>query len=401
MKKSCLLTPLLFVQMEAIAQFGLLKKVVDVAVSTTIAPAQSIIGAAQVVQGGNVNNIYKPYVNVVNQTGGAVSATATDLTQVQNDLFQKAQQFVQNTTGNTGAFIFDLGTFTNQYATQLASSAGQTAGAILQGENVFQITAAPLAAAIRAANVRYSGVAMSIPDDVKQALQNYFPASVLNDAKYAVGSTQITLPNFIGQGQAFFGNDYAVTVNDIIVFNTDPGSYASHANWWAHELTHVLQYQRWGIEKFAYLYIKDLGSSIESEAVNNAARITNQAQSRSTFQQAASYDMSNNSFNPVSNQVPEIFVAQCFFSGAQSNGVNFLVTNYGRLIGVDPVRGTWLHYGYAVAPRFQGFSWTYQTATVIYDVNLQGQILMPQPRYNQFGQQIGIVPVQVGEVRRL
>ena len=72
-----------------------------------------------------MSNIYKSYVNVVNKTGSAVGATATSINTVRSDLFSQAQQFVQRTTGNTGAFIFDLGTLTDQYATQLANSSVQ------------------------------------------------------------------------------------------------------------------------------------------------------------------------------------------------------------------------------------------------------------------------------------
>jgi hypothetical protein len=401
MRKFLIIVLIVFAQSSAKAQFGFLGDIAKVAVQTVVAPAQSVINAAKVVTGnGNVSSVYKPYVAVVNSTGGAISSSTQTISGVQQDLFQKAQQFVQQTTGNTGAFIFDLGTFTNQYCSQLAASSSQGVGAVLQGENVFEITAAPLAAAIRAGNSRYASVAMPIPNNIKQLLQPYFNPSVLANAKYAVGSTQITLPNFIGQGQALFGNDYAVTVDNIIVFNTDP---QNRLEWWAHELTHVDQYQRWGIEKFAYYYLKDLGKSIETEAVNHAHQITNQTSSNTNLN-SVSYDMAGSNgpaVTQVSNQSPEIFVAQCFFPTAPPTGFNYLVTNYGRLIAVNPQTGQWAHYGYATAPLLQGIAWTYQTQFLRYAVNSQGQILMSQPVYNNFGQQISERFVQVGEVHQL
>ena len=41
---------------------------------------------------------------------------------------------------------------------------------------------------------------------------------------------------------------------------------------WAHELTHVNQYEELGIEAFALGYVRDF-SNIESEASRNASRI--------------------------------------------------------------------------------------------------------------------------------
>ena len=40
---------------------------------------------------------------------------------------------------------------------------------------------------------------------------------------------------------------------------------------WAHELTHVMQYQRWGVEGFAERYVRD-SAEVEQEAIDNANR---------------------------------------------------------------------------------------------------------------------------------
>jgi Domain of unknown function (DUF4157) len=44
----------------------------------------------------------------------------------------------------------------------------------------------------------------------------------------------------------------AVTVEDIVVFRTD--AQAADPCLWAHELVHVQQYERMGVEAFAALY---------------------------------------------------------------------------------------------------------------------------------------------------
>ena len=404
MKKILIVLSIVFLKSNVQAQFGFLGNIAKVAIQTVVAPAQTVINAAKVLpENGNISSVYKPYIAIVNSTGIAISSSIQSVTGLQQNVFQKAQQFAQQTTGNTGAFIFDLGTFTSQYCSELVSSSALGVGSILQGANIFEITAAPLAAAIRAGNSRYSSIAMPIPDNIKQLLNRYFSKSVLDNARYTIGSTQITLPNFIGQGQAFFGKDYAVTVDNIIVFNTNP---QNKIMWWVHELTHVDQYERWGIEKFAYLYLKDLGKYIETEAIDHSYTVTNEL-SDNTNLNSVSYDMAgpnSPAATQVSSQFPELFVAQCFFPMSTTTGFNYLVTSYGRLVAVNPQTGQWAHYGYAAAPLsppMPGIAWTYETQFFKYAVNFQGQILMSQPIYNNMGQLISEQFVQVGEVHKL
>ena len=48
---------------------------------------------------------------------------------------------------------------------------------------------------------------------------------------------------------------------------------------WAHELTHVMQYQRWGTDGFAARYVRDM-NAVEKEARDNAARFKTWRQGR-------------------------------------------------------------------------------------------------------------------------
>jgi len=416
MKSKFILTLMLIsFTISANAQFwnDIKKAVGDIAnttVKTITAPTEVLINTGKAVTGnGSVNDIYKPIQQVVSQTGNTTASTVGILSQPQTYFMQKAQEFSQSVGGNTGAFIFDVGTFSNRYYNELAQAGVNTTNGILQGQNPFQISAIPLSAAIRAARERHISNSMPLPDDVKNALKPYFSESILNKARYAIGNIQITLPNFIGQGQKFMGNDaYAVTVNDIIVFNRQPGNFAQDGNWWAHEVTHIQQYQNLGIETFSFNYLRDLGSSIEKEAQDNANRITNTSTkngfSSSYALNVGSFDMSSSSIdqNKNFNQNPEIYVAQCVFQNDQFN-VMYLVTNYGRIIAVNPLNGQWQHIGYSTPPRLPNVAWSYDlpNANWSYPVGLDGNIYSLTPIYNNFGQVINQEWTAIGYVVKL
>ncbi|MES2478488.1 MAG: hypothetical protein V4561_05350 [Bacteroidota bacterium] len=395
-QKLIMLTLAIFVLTSGYAQFfkkitDAVGSVVNTGIKVTTAPYQALANTGQVIIGNaKPADIYKPYQEVVTTAGSTLPGVVEVLNEPQKYLTQKAQEYATSIGGNTGAFIFDIGTFTNRYYSELANAGAQNINGILQGQNPFQLTAAPLAAAIRAAKERYSSSARPLPDDVKNALRNYFSQTTLDNARYAIGKVEITLPNFIGQGAKFMGNDgYAVTVDNIIVFNSDPGSYSSNANWWAHEITHVQQYEQLGIETFSFNYIRDFGRSLESEAVNNANRITNSSYSASSsFIKVGSFDMSGAQSTTNYQQNPEYYVAQCIFPQDRF-GAMYLVTNYGRIIAVNPLNGFWQHIGYSTPPLMQQVAWSYDlpNANWRYAVGFDGKIYNPiGPIFNAFGQ---------------
>lgn len=100
-----------------------------------------------------------------------------------------------------------------------------------------------------------------IPAVVRRRLAGYFSDDVLDRVRYRVGLTRsTTLP-----AAAFeFGDAIAMTLGDVIVFR-DAHRAESDASLWAHELQHVLQFESWGISRFAETYLTDW-QSVESEA---------------------------------------------------------------------------------------------------------------------------------------
>jgi hypothetical protein len=106
-----------------------------------------------------------------------------------------------------------------------------------------------------------------IPPTVYRALLGYFPAALLQKCRFAVGDSHaLTLPAL-----AFsYGDATAITLGDVVLFQN--GHVAeTDLKVWAHELTHVMQYQRWGIQGFAERYVRD-SSAVEQEAIDNANR---------------------------------------------------------------------------------------------------------------------------------
>jgi len=108
-----------------------------------------------------------------------------------------------------------------------------------------------------------------IPDRVRRALEPHFVPHLLDRVRYTTdwsASTDSTLQRWIMM------NDHvqAVTLDDVIVFRDRNSSHDLFL--WAHELTHVEQYERWGIQEFARRYLLDY-REVEREAEEQAARI--------------------------------------------------------------------------------------------------------------------------------
>ena len=108
-----------------------------------------------------------------------------------------------------------------------------------------------------------------IPVSVYRALLGYFPADVLQRCRFAAGASQaLALPAL-----AFsYGDATAITLGEVILFKSERVAEGD-LKVWAHELTHVMQYQRWGIDGFAERYVRD-SAAVEHEAIENATRFS-------------------------------------------------------------------------------------------------------------------------------
>jgi hypothetical protein len=106
-----------------------------------------------------------------------------------------------------------------------------------------------------------------MPPAIYRSLLGFFPADLLLKARFATGGAgPLDLPSL-----AFsYGDAVAMTLSEVILFKSDRAAQTD-ARLWAHEMTHVMQYQRWGVDGFASRYVRD-SAAVEREAVENANR---------------------------------------------------------------------------------------------------------------------------------
>jgi len=110
------------------------------------------------------------------------------------------------------------------------------------------------------------GGVQPIPAAIRERLAGHFPAALLDRVRYRIGiGNDLALPS-----RAFRANAAAITLDEVIAFRT--GDATADVHLWAHELTHVQQYQRWGVRGFAQRYTLD-HDGVEREAEANATRI--------------------------------------------------------------------------------------------------------------------------------
>ena len=106
-----------------------------------------------------------------------------------------------------------------------------------------------------------------IPAAVYRSLLGYFPPILLRKTRFAGDRPDaLTSPALVFP----VGDAPAVTLGEIVLFKTERLAQ-SDLKLWAHELTHVMQYQRWGIDGFADHCLQDC-SAVRQEANDNADR---------------------------------------------------------------------------------------------------------------------------------
>lgn len=259
---------------------------------------------------------------------------------------QAAGKLVAEVGGDKARIIFEFGTAADRFQKEFVFTAAQTGAQIMQGQDPLIALSMPLAAALRDAHAKYSGQAKPLPPETIQLLSHIIPIDLLQKARYTSDNIKISLPSIINTAQSAFGHDYAVTIDNIIVFSREPDfDELDDVVHLAHELYHVRQYREWGIDQFAFNYLKnyraveDQADAAESFARSFLTQIANgQApvpqvthQSAASFStqrvqtplgQTAIFVPSPDSGSGQAIQQPVIysppppqFVAQCFING--------------------------------------------------------------------------------------
>lgn len=106
-----------------------------------------------------------------------------------------------------------------------------------------------------------------IPQAIRENLAGFIPDRVLSAARYRVkGGGDLTLQvNAIRYGEA-----QAITLDYVIVFKFENDALYN-PSLWVHELTHVDQYQRWGLRDFSIRYLRNY-EAVEREAYEAETR---------------------------------------------------------------------------------------------------------------------------------
>ncbi len=112
----------------------------------------------------------------------------------------------------------------------------------------------------------------AIPAAIRKALAPFFSRAVLQKVRYSTDWQDATAEGALYSLLLGTGAE-AVTLVDVIIFRD--AQHAADPILWAHELTHVEQYQRLGVAAFATQYLQQ-GWVMEQEARENASRIQRQ-----------------------------------------------------------------------------------------------------------------------------
>ena len=118
----------------------------------------------------------------------------------------------------------------------------------------------------RAEALRQSPEAM--PEDIRAALSPYFDDEILNRARWTLAGQDLGLGSLLAR---WYYDEGAITLRDVIVFSD--AKVARNVWLWAHELAHVEQYRRMGLDGFALRYVTDW-RLLEAQASSRAFAIT-------------------------------------------------------------------------------------------------------------------------------
>lgn len=164
-------------------------------------------------------------------------------------------------------------------STRLEEGLGRLKAAVL-GDGTTIATAFELAQQVGAATVEKDGVAKiaeaiaasrqaavnaglaPIPPSIRLRLEGFFPQPMLDRVHYRVGWGDVRpkpplAPLFL------IPSTKAMTLDDVIVFRDE--ATAADIRIWVHELGHVEQYARWGVDGFAQHYATDF-QAVEDDA---------------------------------------------------------------------------------------------------------------------------------------
>ncbi len=254
---------------QSAAAQGFLKKALKVVTAPVRVPVQQAAEAAKVVTGKQsvdeaVKNSVQHQAQPVKDAGAVTEDVANAAGKVNQAIHSAATEAAGAVAGPAGERVVDTLTAPQRVQHEVETTGVAAVGRVAQTGDLAQLSplTITLAAAIRTAREQHIKNAKPIPADVQTILGDVFSKAVLDRARYVVGDVRLSLPASINLVHTLDGSGHAVVVDDVIVFSQDP---ATNMFWWGHEMTHVAQYAKFGVDEFAHRYITD-HKKLEAEA---------------------------------------------------------------------------------------------------------------------------------------
>jgi hypothetical protein len=165
-------------------------------------------------------------------------------------------------------------------AARMARASADSTMHYLQERQMPAQTAPLLAATIRFSKAQAEADDLrAIPAHVAKVLKPYFGEELLGEVRWALPDRRPGLGSLLAGW--YFRKGGAVTLGDIVVISDD--ATADNVWLWAHELTHVQQYRRLGVDGFARAYVADWrgleeAANLQAAAITRAIRIQKRCQ---------------------------------------------------------------------------------------------------------------------------
>jgi hypothetical protein len=259
------------------ADAGLFEQLRDVVTAPVRAPVQA---TQDLLHGRPANEILQNQYNIrVGAPAVAANSTLQLIQQGHDFIMNVPRDAIQNNLGGDWLRGYDMLTASQRVQQEIAFTSGRFLSqcAATRQCSINQFAAMPLAASLRDAYKVYSGHAGPLDPQLIQLLSRVVPMQVLVAARWTAGNTpDMTVPGFLNSGHSAFGQPFAVTIANVMIFSQMPDLNTQNGViWLLHEMFHIEQYMRYSsdllesIDGFAVDYIGNY-NAMENEAQSNA-----------------------------------------------------------------------------------------------------------------------------------
>jgi hypothetical protein len=244
------------------------------------APIRAPIQATKdILQGAPPGKIIQNQVNIQVAPQAHVFQDAATVVQRGHDIVTNIpRDAIQRNLGGDWVRGYDILTASQRIQFEMAMTSGRFLAQCAQTQqcNINQLTAIPVAAAMRDAYRAYVTYSYPLDPNLMSVLSRVVPPQVLGSARWAVGNTpDFTVPGFLNSANGLFGSQHAVTLANVMIFSQMPNLQSNDWVWLLHEMFHIEQYMRYSpepleaIDGFAVDYVGHY-NQMESEAQDNA-----------------------------------------------------------------------------------------------------------------------------------